>query len=164
MKSKRTALMGVLTALALGLSYAERFIPLGLIVPLPGVKLGLANIVTVVALYYFGALPALSVAMLRCLLGSFFGGGATVFLFSALGALFSWAAMCFCARKGRLSVYGICITGAAFHNMGQITAAVFLTGFSVVYYLPYLLLTSLFTGTLTGFISSRLILRLKPLR
>ncbi|MBQ7625414.1 MAG: Gx transporter family protein [Clostridia bacterium] len=160
---KKIALSGVLTALALALSYFERFIPLGLIIPLPGVKLGLANIVTVAALYFFGPLPALAVAALRCALGSFFGGGVSSLLFSASGALLSWAAMSAVSRAKTFSVYGICLFGAAFHNIGQTAAAVLVLGPAVIYYLPYLLAVSLFTGTVTGLISSGVLSRVKRL-
>ncbi len=154
--------MGVLTALALALSYSERFIPLGLIIPVPGVKLGLANIVTVAALYYFGALPALITAVLRCLLGALFGGGVSALLFSLCGALLSLAVMSLASRVKGLSVYGICLLGAAFHNVGQICAAALVLGAGAVYYLPYLLLVSLLTGTVTGLISSGVLSRFRP--
>ena len=72
-KSKQLALSAVLVALALGLSYLERFLPLQLLIPLPGVKLGLANIVTMMALYFLSGRIAFSVLVVRCLLGSLFG-------------------------------------------------------------------------------------------
>ena len=72
-KTKQLALSAVLVALALGLSYLERFIPLQLLIPLPGVKLGLANIVTMMALYFLSGRIAFSVLVVRCLLGSLFG-------------------------------------------------------------------------------------------
>ena len=81
-KTRRLARGALLTALALGLSYMERFIPLQLLIPLPGIKLGLANVVTLFAVYFLGSRTALQILCVRCLLGSLFGGGVTAFFFS----------------------------------------------------------------------------------
>ena len=86
-KTKKTALCAVLIALALALSYMERFIPLQLIVPLPGVKLGLANIVTLIALYLLGGKAAFAILIPRCILGAVFGGGITGLMFSLAGGI-----------------------------------------------------------------------------
>ena len=85
--TRQLALCAVLTALALGLSTLENLFPVTLLIPLPGVKLGLANIVTVFALYQLGALPALAILTARCLLGGLFAGNASAMLFSLLGGL-----------------------------------------------------------------------------
>ena len=85
--TKNLALCAVLTALALGLSTLESLFPVSLVVPLPGVKLGLANIVTVFALYELGTAPALVILLARCGLGSLFAGNASALLFSLLGGL-----------------------------------------------------------------------------
>ena len=85
--TKNLALCAVLTALALGLSTLENLFPVSLLVPLPGVKLGLANIVTVFALYQLGAVPALVILVARCLLGSLFAGNASALLFSLMGGI-----------------------------------------------------------------------------
>lgn len=74
-KTRRLARSALLTALALGLSYMERFIPLQLLIPLPGIKLGLANVVTLFAVYFLGSRAALQILCVRCLLGALFGGG-----------------------------------------------------------------------------------------
>lgn len=160
-KTKKLVLLGVLTALALALSYCERFIPIGLAVPVPGIKLGLANIVTVVVLYLFGPLPAIAVAAVRCVLGSFFGGSVSALMFSLSGALLSWAAMSAASRVKAFSVFGISLWGAAFHNIGQICVAALVMGSAVVYYLPYLLAVSLLTGFITGAISAGVLSRLR---
>ena len=83
--TKNLALCAVLTALALGLSTLENLFPVSLLVPLPGVKLGLANIVTVFALYQLGAVPALVILVARCLLGSLFAGNASALLLFPYG-------------------------------------------------------------------------------
>ena len=85
LNARSIALCAVLTALALGLSTLENLFPVTLIVPLPGVKLGLANIVTVFALYELGAVPALTILAARCLLGGLFAGNLSALLFSLLG-------------------------------------------------------------------------------
>ena len=145
--TRQLALCAVLTALALGLSTLENLFPVTLLIPLPGVKLGLANIVTVFALYQLGALPALAILTARCLLGGLFAGNASAMLFSLLGGLTAMLVM----------IYGVSIGGAAGHNLGQMAAALITLGNTAVLgYLPFLLGISLLTGTLTGFVSSLL--------
>ena len=157
-KTKSLALVSVLLAAALALSYMERFFPLQLILPLPGVKIGLANIVSLVALYLIGAKYAFSILIVRCILTSFFAGSVTSFLFSMTGGVFAMLIMLLSMPLPFLSVYGVSILGAAAHNIGQIAAAMILM--NSVYigaYLPYLLIISLFTGFLTGLLSSGVI-------
>ena len=148
----------MLTALALGLSTLENLFPVTLVIPLPGVKLGLANIVTVFALYQLGPLPALCILAARCLLGSLFAGNASALLFSLLGGTLAMLVMLALSRLPGLSVYGVSIGGAAGHNIGQMAAALITLGNTAVLgYLPFLLVVSLFTGALTGFVSALLL-------
>ena len=148
------ALCAVLTALALALSYLESMFPVALLIPLPGIKLGLANIVTVFALYYLGALPAMAILIARCLLGAMFAGNASALIFSLMGGVLAMLIMILLHRLRGLSVYGVSIAGAAGHNIGQVCAAVITLGSTAaVAYLPFLLLVSLFTGALTGFVA-----------
>ena len=151
MKATKTlAQSAVLVALALALSYTERFIPLQLVIPLPGVKLGLANIATLVALYALGWQKTIPIVVVRCFLGALFGG-LTGILFSLTGGLISLGVMAFCKKAPIFSIYGVSILGAAAHNIGQILAAMALMGSVYVWaYLPYLLLIAIFTGTATG--------------
>ena len=138
-------------ALALSLSYIERFIPLQLVVPLPGVKLGLANIVTMIALYMLNAKSAYTILIPRCILGSVFGGGITGLAFSMLGGVMALGVMAAAKRVRWFSVYGVSILGAAAHNIGQILAAMLLMrSVYIGAYLPYLLIISVFTGLMTG--------------
>ena len=151
--AKNIALCAVLAALALGLSTLEGLFPISLLVPLPGVKLGLANIVTVFALYQLGAGAALAILLTRCL------------LFSVLGGLTAMLVMIFLRRLPKLSVYGVSIGGAAAHNIGQMAAAVITLGSTMVLgYLPFLLAVSLFTGALTGFITALLLRATRHIR
>ena len=148
--TKNIALCAVLAALALGLSTLEGLFPLSLIVPLPGVKLGLANIVTVFALYRLGAPEAL--------LGGLFAGNVSAMLFSLLGGVTAMLVMILLKRCRALSVYGVSLGGAAAHNLGQMAAACITLGSTMVLgYLPFLLAVSLLTGTLTGFVTALLL-------
>jgi heptaprenyl diphosphate synthase len=155
--TKQLTLCAVLTALALALSYVENMIPLGLLIPLPGIKLGLANIVTVFALYALGPGQALLILLARCTLGAVFAGNLNALLFSLMGGLSAMLVMIALSRLKRLSIYGVSMGGAAAHNCGQVAAAVLTLGnLAPLGYLPLLLGISLFTGTLTGLIAGLL--------
>lgn len=151
MKTKKMLQCAILLSLALVLSYFERFIPLQMLVPLPGVKLGLANIVTLSAMYLMGAKYAYAILVLRCLMGAMFGGGITSLAFSLTGGLMALTVMLLSARAPLFSIYGVSILGAAAHNIGQICAAmVLMDSIYIAAYLPYLLIVALFTGFATG--------------
>lgn len=153
--TKQLTLCAVLSALALALSYVEGMFPLP--IPLPGFKLGLANIVTVYALYALGARYALSILLVRVLLGAMFAGNASALIYSLLGGFVAMLAMILLKRFDKLSVYGVSVGGAAAHNCGQVAAAVLTLGSAApVAYLPMLLIVALLTGALTGFIASLL--------
>ena len=118
--TKAITTCAVLAALALALSYLESFFPP--LLPLPGVKLGLANIVTVFALYELGAVPALTILTARCLLGGLFAGTLSALLFSLLGGFTAMLVMIVLKRCKGLSIYGVSIGGAAaraFSSQGQ---------------------------------------------
>ena len=152
-KTRELTLCAVLSALALALSYMESFFPLVLLVPLPGVKLGLANIVTLYALYALGFPSALAILFVRCTLGALFAGNASALLFSLLGGLSALFVMALLSGVKKLSIFGVSIAGA--HNCGQVCAALITLGSTApLYYLPFLLLVSLFTGALSGLITA----------
>lgn len=163
--TRRLALCAVLTALALGLSTLEGMFPVSLLIPLPGIKLGLANIVTVYALYALGPASALTILLARCLLGAMFAGNASALLFSLMGGGLSMLVMIVLRHLPGLSIYGVSIGGAAAHNIGQIGAAmIVLGGTAVLGYLPVLLAVSLLTGTLTGFVAGLLFRAMKNVK
>ena len=140
-----------MTALALALSYAERWIPLQLVIPLPGIKLGLANIVMLLALQLFHIRYAYWILIPRCILGAAFGGGITGLVFSVCGGLLAVTVMAFLKRVKLFSVYGVSVLGAAAHSIGQVLAAMVLMHSAYIgAYLPYLLVASTVTGLLTG--------------
>lgn len=137
-KTRELTLCAVLAALALALSYMESFFPLALIVPLPGVKLGLANIVTLYALYAIGFPSALAILLVRCTLGALFAGNASALLFSLLGGLSALLVMALLSGAKKLSIFGVSIAGAAAHNCGQVCAALITLGSTApLYYLPF---------------------------
>ena len=153
--TKQLTLCALLTAMALALSYLENLLPLSLAIPVPGVKLGLGNIVTLFALYALGPGQALLILLARCFLGSLFAGTLNALAFSLLGGLCAMGTMVFLSRRPGLSVYGVSIGGAAAHNCGQTAAAVLTLGSAApLYYLPVLLAVSLLTGGLTGLVSA----------
>ena len=154
--TKQLTTCAVLAALALALSYIEGMFPPP--IPLPGFKLGLANIVTVYALYALGATPSLAILLVRVLLGAMFAGNASALIYSLLGGFAAMLAMIALKRFDKLSIYGVSVGGAAAHNCGQVAAAVLTLGSTApMAYLPVLLIVALFTGALTGLIGSLLL-------
>ncbi len=150
---QRLVLDAILISLALVLALAERWIPLQLIVPVPGIKLGLANIVTLFALMRLRPVDALVILVVRSsVVGAI--SGITTFLFSLVGGLLALAGMWLLSRAASrfVSVIGISLAGAALHNIGQVLVASLLLSepLLIATYLPLLLLTGLATGLLTG--------------
>lgn len=161
MKLNRLARCAVLTALALALSMAERMLPLTVLIPLPGLRLGLANLVTVFALCRLSKREALLILVARCLLGAIGGGMLTSLAFSLTGGLLALAVMALLLYCPGLSLVGVCVAGAAAHNTGQILAAMAVLGSGApLAYLPALLLASLLTGAVTGTVSMLLVHRI----
>ena len=150
-KVNQMTLCAILISMALVLSYIEHFIPIQMLIPLPGIKLGLANVVTLMALFFLGSGSAFTILIIRCILGSVFGGGISGLAFSMTGGMFAMSIMCIFKQCKGISIYGVSILGAAFHNIGQILVAIlFMESVYVIGYLPYLLLVSVFTGMATG--------------
>lgn len=157
----RLARCAVLTALALALSAAEGLAPLTVLFPLPGLRLGLANLVTVYALCRLSGREALLILTARCLLGALVGGNLMSLAFSLSGGLLALGVMALTLGLPQLSLFGVSIAGAAAHNTGQILAALaVLRSASPLLYLPPLLLCSLVTGAVTGGIGILLVHRL----
>lgn len=153
LSTKELTLCAMLTAMALGLSYLENLFPV--LIPVPGVKLGLANIVTLFALYALGGGQAMLILLGRCMLGAVFAGNMNALIFSILGGVTAMLVMIGLSHWRRLSVYGVSVGGAAAHNCGQVAAAILTLGNTApLYYLPILLGVSLFTGALTGLIAA----------
>lgn len=157
---KKLTLNSILISLAVVLSFIERLIPLNLIVPMPGIKLGFANIVTMFALFCVDIPSAIIITILRCILSSLLFGGMTSLLYSLSGAFLALIAMIL-LKLGYNKVFtllGISIGGAAAHNIGQILmASIMMKNFAIFAYLPILLLASLVTGLITAIIASGVI-------
>lgn len=160
-KGKRTAFYGLFLALALVAGYVEQLLPVSL--GIPGVKLGLANVVTMVLLYTVGVRAAVGITAARILLaGMLFGTGFSI-VYSAAGAVCSMLVMLLLKRTGRFSSVSVSVAGGVFHNVGQIlVAALVLETGALVYYLPILILSGLAAGIVIGIISSILTRRLGP--
>ena len=164
--SKRVALCGLLVAAARVLSLVEYMFPLQAAVPVPGIKLGLANVVTLFALTRLGLRDTAAIVLVRVTLSSVFMGSVTAFLFSLFGGLLSMLVMCLLLRgSGRIfSLPGISVAGAATHNIGQIAAAVIVLGTAdVIGYLPFLLVLSIPMGLATGAVCAAVLGHLQKL-
>ena len=160
------SLCAVLTALALVLSLVESALPIGAIVPLPGIRLGLANVVTLVALYRLGTKQALAIVLCRVLLLFLLTGRVNALFLSLCGALLSLIVMAALLRalSRKLTIFGVSVAGAAAHAVGQIACAMVLTATSgVVFYLPVLLVCAVPSGLLTAVCANGL-LRLKVIK
>ncbi|MDD3165691.1 MAG: Gx transporter family protein [Oscillospiraceae bacterium] len=150
MKTRKLTRLALLAAIALTIFVLEAQVPA--LVPVPGVKLGLANIVTVVTLYLYGPGSALTVLLVRVVLGSLATGQVMAMLYSLSGGLLSLLAMLPMRRVvTEKQLWALSIVAAMAHNCGQILAAMALTGTpAIVVYLPVLLLSGMVTGLFTG--------------
>lgn len=158
MKSKRIATLATCTALALVLSYLESLLPAP---GLPGVKLGLANLAVLFALYRLGAREAAAVSLLRVLLVSLLFGHVLSFWYSLSGAALSLAGMASVKRSGRFGVIAVSVTGGVLHNAGQLLAARLLLGETVLAYLPWLIVSGTVTGAAIGLAGGTLLRRVE---
>ena len=147
MDIKKMTALAMFSVIALTIFTAE-----SMIVPIPGIKLGLANIVTLLVLILYGPKEAVFVLIVRILLGSMFGGQMISFFYSLSGGILCWLVMSLISvllKKKFLVLISMC--GAAAHNIGQILAAIVIThSISVVAYLPVLMLSAMITGCFTG--------------
>ncbi|MDW7656631.1 MAG: Gx transporter family protein [Bacillota bacterium] len=152
-KLQRLTLDALLISLALVLSLVERWIPLELVIPIPGIKLGLANIVTLFAILRLRPADAVLIVVVRSLIMGAISGPTTL-MFSLSGGLLAFGIMWLFSRwhDRVFSVIGISLAGAAAHNIGQVAIAGLILSepLLLMTYLPPLLLTGLVTGTLTG--------------
>ena len=151
---RQAAYFGVLTALALIFSYVETFIPVP--IGIPGIKIGLANLVVVIALYKMDILSAYILAVLRVVLAGFLFGNLFSILYSLAGSLLSVSVMFLLKKTGLFSVVGISFGGGVAHNLGQLlVAAVVVESYNVFYYVPVLIIAGLLTGAAIWICSQR---------
>jgi heptaprenyl diphosphate synthase len=161
---KKIVLLSVLASLALVLSIIEAWIqiPIGI----PGVKLGLANVITIVLLIFFSFSDALIIILIRCTLSSLFMGGPVIFMFSICGGILSAAIMWVLLKTSQkwLSLVGISMAGSIGHNIAQIAVACFIMNdLSVATYLPVVLISGIIMGCFVGYCTTFLVKAIKKL-
>lgn len=153
-------MLSVLVALGMILSYVEMLMPA--FVAIPGVKLGLANIATVFALYMLGIHDAVLTSLFRVILSSLLFGNTLSLLYSVAGAILSLVVMIIAERVIKLSPVGVSALGGVFHNLGQtIAAAIVLKSLGVFFYFPVLIISGVVAGVVIGIASGVIITRLK---
>ncbi|MGE4275859.1 MAG: Gx transporter family protein [Lawsonibacter sp.] len=162
--TRRITLLALLTAIALTIFLVEAQLPV--LIPIQGVKLGLANIITVYAVFVLGPWDALLVLLARVFLGAVFSGQMMTLLYSMGGGVLAWLVMIGLARLLTWRQLWLCSPVAAvFHNIGQLlVAAGVMKTWVVMAYLPYLLLSGIITGVFTGLCAQALIGRLNNIR
>ena len=157
-RSKKITICAAFTAVGLVLGYIESFIVFPIRVP--GVRIGLANIVTVMCLYTLGASYSAIVLLIRIVLSAILFGSPVSFAYSAAGASAALLGMILLKRSG-FSIYGVSFFGAVIHNVAQTAVAYFMvTSVYIFTYLPVLIIAGAFAGLITGFIANILIKRL----
>lgn len=156
---KENGVFALFVALAFVFSYLETLIPFNF--GIPGIKLGLANLVVVTAMYTVGEKQAFAISVIRIILAGLTFGGVFSLVYSLAGGILSFFAMLLAKRCKALSITGVSIIGGSVHNIGQIAAAaVVMQTYRIVYYLPVLLLSGAVTGAVIGIVSGIIVNRL----
>ena len=155
MKTRKIAYLGMLMALALVLSYVESLIPFAVGIP------GLTNIVTVIMLYIAAPMETFLLCVFRAVLSGFMFGNAFSIIYSLAGCILSFIVMYLLKKSDKFSSVSISLVGGVCHNIGQIiVAAIVLSTYSVVYYIPVLLVAGCITGLVIGIVASQVLLRI----
>ena len=159
MKTRKVAVLALCIALAMILSFVESQIPA--LVTIPGIKVGLTNIVVVFALYKLGWKEAGLISLIRVFLVSLLFGTGASFLYSLAGAVLSYAGMLLLKRSGLFSYVAVSVAGGVLHNIGQIGMACFMLETNLIlYYLPFLLLSGTVAGVVIGLLAAVMIRRI----
>lgn len=155
----KVAYFGVFAAMAMILSYIESLFPF--FYGIPGVKLGLANSMSLVILYLLGAPAAYLIAIVRVVLTGFLFGSLFSIAYSLAGAMLSISVMVLLKKYRLLSMVGISMAGGMSHNVGQIIVAIYLAeNMNLLYYLPALLISGVITGLVIGILSREILKRM----
>ena len=163
MKTKKVAMLGLTIALAMIMSYIEALVPLSFAVP--GIKMGLANIVIIFVLYKIGTKEAILVSLIRVILVSLLFSNVMAMAYSIAGAVLSLSVMWLLKKTDKFSFVGVSIAGGIMHNVGQIIMAVILLGTEqIALYLPVLIITGTVTGVVIGIVSGLFINRFRTIR
>lgn len=158
MKNK-IAYWGVFLALALVCSYVESLIPIS--IGIPGVKLGLTNIVVILMLYTIGAKDAILISVLRIILAGFMFGNAFSIIYSLAGGILSFVVMLLLKNTGKLKILSISTAGGISHNVGQlIVAALVVENYNILFYVPVLIIAGIITGFLIGLLAGEIVFRI----
>lgn len=163
-KTKKLALMALLTALALIIFMLEAQIPAP--VPIPGVKLGLANVITLTAMLILGKREAGAVLAVRIIMGAVFAGSPSAILYSGAGGLLAYAVMCLLVgRVAEKRLWAVSALSAVAHNMGQLAACVLVVKTQGVFlYAPALIISGVITGVFTGLAAMYLVRAVRKLK
>jgi heptaprenyl diphosphate synthase len=160
MKARRVTFLGLSIALAMILSFVEHQIPA--LVAIPGIKVGLPNIVMVFLLYRVGWKETVIVSIIRIILVSMLFGNVQMMTFSIAGAVLSLLGMILLQKTSWFSCVAVSVTGGILHNIGQIVAAVFWTGTAqIAFYLPMLLISGTVAGTLIGILAGMMVKKME---
>ena len=152
MDYKKIPYYGLFAALAILMGYVEMIIPVP--IPIPGVKLGLANVIIIIMMYFMDTKSAFFISVVRVLLSGLLFAGLAGLLYSLSGALCSFLAMALLKKTERFSIIGVSLSGGVFHNVGQIVvAALMVENVKMAYYLPFLLVSGVVTGILIGIVA-----------
>ena len=156
----KLTLLAVLTAVAMILSFIESQIPP--IAPIPGVKLGLANIAVIFALYKLGIWQAACVSLIRVILSALLFGNPLALIYSLAGAVFSLSLMIILKNGVKMHTVGVSIAGGVMHNAAQIlVASIVMETAVIIYYLPWLIISGTLAGIGVGVLGHQLLLRIK---
>ena len=160
MRNKKIATSALMIALAMILSFVESQIPS--FFPIPGIKLGLANIAVIFALYRLSIKDAIVVSLIRVVVISTLFGTLLTLAYSLSGAVLSLLIMVLLKKSDRFSIVGVSVAGGISHNIGQIIMAIILMHNSVIsYYLPFLIISGIVTGVVIGLVSAKIVERVK---
>lgn len=156
---KKTAFCGLMLALALIASYVESLIPVP--IPVPGIKLGVANSVVLILLYYSNAKTAWGISIARVILSGFLFGSLSSILYSLSGAVLSLLIMSLCKKRNCFTMTGVSVAGGVSHNIGQMMMAyLVLESGAVWYYLPVLMISGCITGSIIGVLGKEIFKRM----
>ena len=161
--SSKVAYAGLMLALSVVIGYVEFLIPIN--IGVPGIKLGLANTVSLILLYIFGVQYALFINVCRIILLGFLFGNMTSVIYGITGTIFSLTIMLILKKTGRFSIVAVSATGAVFHNIGQLISAYFLTKVrELIFYVPVLMVFGLLFGITVGAVSNIILKTLRLFR
>ncbi len=157
--TRRVAAYGMLIGLAFIFSYIEAILPIP--IPIPGVKLGLANLVTIVGLYTVGVKGTVAISLVRIVLVGFTFGNVSSMMYSLAGGMLSLMLMILFKKLNWFSQTGVSVMGGIGHNIGQLTMAALVTQtWGVFYYLPFLMVAGVAAGAVIGLLGGLVTVRI----